>query len=96
LVYNFFSQFSIIFTIMLLNILLEMTGNIGTLGAGIGAGLAVMGAGLGIGRIGGSAVESMARQPEMAGRVQTGMLISAGLIEGAALFAIAVCFLIAG
>ncbi|MCU0449946.1 MAG: ATP synthase F0 subunit C [Bernardetiaceae bacterium] len=81
---------------MLLNILLEMTGNIGTLGAGIGAGLAVLGAGLGIGRIGGSAVESMARQPEMAGRVQTGMLISAGLIEGAALFAIAVCFLIAG
>jgi F-type H+-transporting ATPase subunit c len=53
-----------------------------------------LGAGLGIGRIGGSAVESMARQPEMAGRIQTAMLISAGLIEGAALFAIAVCFIV--
>ena len=81
---------------MLANLLLEMTGSISTLGAGIGAGLAVMGAGMGIGRIGGSAMESMARQPEMAGKVQTGMLIAAALIEGAALFAIAVCFLIAG
>jgi F-type H+-transporting ATPase subunit c len=79
---------------MLSNILLEMTGTTGALGAGIGAGIAVLGAGLGIGRIGGSAVESMARQPEMAGRVQTAMLISAGLIEGAALFAIAVCFIV--
>lgn len=65
-----------------------------TLGPGIGAGLAVLGAGLGIGKIGGSAMESMARQPEMAGKVQTGMLIAAALIEGATLFAIAVCFLI--
>lgn len=80
----------------MLNMLLEMTGSIGTLGAGVGAGLAVLGAGLGIGRIGGSAVEGMSRQPEMAGKIQTGMLISAGLIEGAALFAIAVCFIIAG
>ncbi len=79
---------------MLSNILLEMTGTTGALGAGIGAGIAVLGAGLGIGRIGGSAVESMARQPEMAGRIQTAMLISAGLIEGAALFAIAVCFIV--
>jgi F-type H+-transporting ATPase subunit c len=81
---------------MLSTILLEMSGSISTLGAGIGAGLAVLGAGLGIGRIGGSAVESMARQPEVAGRLQTAMLIAAGLIEGAALFAIAVCFLIVG
>jgi F-type H+-transporting ATPase subunit c len=81
---------------MLSSIFLEMSGSISTLGAGIGAGLAVLGAGVGIGRIGGSAVESMARQPEMAGRLQTTMLIAAGLIEGAALFAIAVCFLIAG
>jgi F-type H+-transporting ATPase subunit c len=81
---------------MLLSILLEMVGSIGTLGAGIGAGLAVIGAGMGIGRIGGSAVESMARQPEMAGRLQTAMLISAAFIEGVALFAVAVCFLIAG
>ncbi|MGB0524578.1 MAG: ATP synthase F0 subunit C [Flammeovirgaceae bacterium] len=80
----------------LLDILLQLAGSFSTLGAGIGAGLAVMGAGMGIGRIGGSAVESMARQPEMAGRLQTAMLIAAALIEGAALFAIAVCFLIAG
>ncbi|MBT33562.1 MAG: ATP synthase F0 subunit C [Thalassobius sp.] len=73
-----------------------MTGSIGTLGAGLGAGLAVIGAGLGIGRIGGSAVESMARQPEIAGRLQTAMLISAAFIEGVALFAVAVSFLIAG
>lgn len=80
----------------LLSILLELTGSFSTLGAGIGAGLAVLGAGMGIGRIGGSAVESMARQPELAGNLQTAMLIAAALIEGAALFAIAVCFLIAG
>ncbi len=55
----------------------------------VGAGLIVLGAGLGIGRIGGSAVESMARQPEYAGKIQTAMIIAAALIEGlgfAALF----------
>lgn len=81
---------------MLSNVILEVVGNFSTLGAGVGAGLAVMGAGLGIGRIGGSAMEAMARQPEVAGKVQTGMLIASALIEGATLFAIAVCFLIAG
>ena len=80
----------------LLNVLLEVSGNFSTLGAGIGAGLAVVGAGIGIGQIGGRAMEAMARQPEMAGKVQTGMLIASALIEGATLFAIAVCFLIAG
>ncbi|TAG57342.1 MAG: ATP synthase F0 subunit C [Cytophagales bacterium] len=80
----------------LFNVLLEVSGNFGTLGAGIGAGLAVVGAGMGIGRIGGSAMEAMARQPEVSGKVQTGMLIASALIEGATLFAIAVCFLIAG
>ncbi len=48
----------------------------------IGAGLIVIGAGLGIGRIGGSAVESMARQPELAGKIQVAMIIAAALIEG--------------
>ncbi len=55
----------------------------------VGAGLIVLGAGLGIGRIGGSAVESMARQPEYAAKIQTAMIIAAALIEGlgfAALF----------
>lgn len=60
------------------------------LGGAIGAGLAVIGAGLGIGRIGGSAAEGIARQPEAGGQVQTAMIISAALIEGAALFAIVV------
>ena len=64
------------------------------LGAGIGAGLAVIGAGIGIGRIGGSATEGMARQPEIAGTIQTGALTLSALIEGAALFAIVVTLLI--
>lgn len=64
------------------------------LGAGVGAGLAVIGAGIGIGRVGGQAVEGMARQPEAAGTIQTAALIFAALIEGAALFAIVVGFLI--
>jgi F-type H+-transporting ATPase subunit c len=70
------------------------SGSLGQMGAGIGAGLAVIGAGLGIGRIGGSALESMARQPEIAGKLQGAMLVSAALIEGVALFAVVVCLLI--
>ncbi|WP_315513423.1 ATP synthase F0 subunit C, partial [Capnocytophaga sputigena] len=61
--------------------------------AGIGAGLAAIGAGIGIGKIGASAVESAARQPEVASKIQTMMLIAAALIEGAALFGIVVAFL---
>ncbi|WP_298395741.1 ATP synthase F0 subunit C [Flavobacterium sp.] len=56
----------------------------------IGAGLIVIGAGLGIGKIGGSAMEAIARQPEASGKIQTAMIIAAALIEGigfAALFA---------
>jgi F-type H+-transporting ATPase subunit c len=64
------------------------------MGAGIGAGLAAIGAGIGIGRIGGSATESMARQPEMAGTIQTGALILSAFIEGVALFAVVVSVLI--
>ncbi len=60
------------------------------IGAGLAAGLAVLGAGIGIGRIGGSAVESIARQPEMAGPIGTNMIITAALIEGATLFAVVV------
>jgi F-type H+-transporting ATPase subunit c len=66
------------------------------LGAGIGAGIAVVGAGLGIGRLAGQAMDGMARQPEMAGRIQTGAIIFAALVEGAALFAIVISFLIQG
>jgi F-type H+-transporting ATPase subunit c len=62
-------------------------------GAAIGAGLIMLGAGFGISRIGSAAVESMARQPEVAGNIQTGMIISAALIEGATFFALIVCMI---
>ncbi|MEY5001993.1 MAG: hypothetical protein RLZZ211_2029 [Bacteroidota bacterium] len=52
--------------------------------------MAVLGAGLGIGRIGGSAVEGIARNPEAAGKIQTAMIIAAALIEGVALFGVVV------
>jgi F-type H+-transporting ATPase subunit c len=61
--------------------------------AAIGAGLAVLGAGLGIGRIGGSAMDAIARQPEAYSQVQTTMIIAAALVEGAALFAIVVALI---
>ncbi|MBU6209642.1 MAG: ATP synthase F0 subunit C [Planctomycetota bacterium] len=60
------------------------------LGAGLAAGLAVIGAAMGIGRIGGSAVESIARQPEMAGKIFVNMILTAALVEGVALFAVVV------
>ncbi|MFN5704320.1 MAG: ATP synthase F0 subunit C [bacterium] len=66
-----------------------MTGSI----AAIGAGLAVIGAGLGIGRIGGSAMEGIARQPEAASKIQTAMIIAAALVEGVALFGVVVALL---
>jgi F-type H+-transporting ATPase subunit c len=61
--------------------------------AAIGAGLAVIGAGLGIGRIGGSAMDAIARQPEAYSKIQLAMIIAAALIEGAALFAIVVALM---
>ena len=64
-----------------------------TLGACIGAGLAIIGAGRGIGQIGGSATEAIARQPEAGQRIFTTMIISAALIEGATLFAVVVCLI---
>ena len=63
------------------------------IGAGIGAGLVVMGGAAGIGRIGGSAVESMARQPEASGSINFAMIVTAAMIEGATLFAVVVCLL---
>ena len=56
----------------------------------IGAGLAVLGAGLGIGKIGGSAMDAIARQPEATSKIQTAMIIAAALIEGVALFGVVV------
>jgi F-type H+-transporting ATPase subunit c len=60
------------------------------LGGALGAGLAVVGGGLGVGRVGAAAVESIARQPEAGGAIQTAMIITAAMIEGAALFAVVV------
>lgn len=65
-----------------------------SIAAGLGAGLVICGAAYGFGRIGGSALESMARQPETAGRVQTAMLIIAALLEGATFLALIVCMLL--
>lgn len=62
----------------------------GKISGAIGAGLAIMGGAAGIGRIGGSSVESMARQPEAAGQISTAMIITAAMIEGATLFAVVV------
>lgn len=75
----------------LASLLLDVVAQVG---AGIGAGLAVIGAGIGIGKIGGSALESIARQPEVSGDIRSNMILAAALIEGAAFFAIVVCLLI--
>jgi F-type H+-transporting ATPase subunit c len=61
--------------------------------AAVGAGLAVIGAGIGIGRIGGSAMDAIARQPEAYSRIQIAMIIAAALVEGVALFAVVVALL---
>ena len=73
----------------------EYMGAWAMMGAGIGAGLAIIGAGLGIGRLAASAMEGSARQPTAAGDIRTSMIIAAALIEGATLFAIVVCLLLA-
>jgi len=66
------------------------------LGGAFGAGLVIIGAGMGISKIGSCAVESMARQPEVAGNIQTAMIISAALIEGATFFGLIVCMMAKG
>jgi F-type H+-transporting ATPase subunit c len=63
------------------------------LGGAFGAGLIILGAGMGIGKIGSAAVESMARQPEVAGDIRGAMILAAALIEGATFFALLVCIL---
>ncbi|MSR44921.1 MAG: ATP synthase F0 subunit C [Phycisphaerales bacterium] len=63
------------------------------LGAGLACGLGAVGAGIGIGRIGGSAVEAIARQPEMAPRIFINMILTAAFVEGVALFAVVAGFM---
>jgi len=65
-------------------------------GAAFGAAIAAIAAAWGIGRIGGTAMEAIARQPEAAGDIRTNMIISAALIEGVALFAVVVCLMARG
>lgn len=72
---------------------MEGMGLIG-LGAGLGAGLAVVGGGSGIARLAASAVESIARQPDAAADIKGSMIITAAFIEGVTLFAVVVCFML--
>jgi len=71
-------------------VLLEGVANAG---GAVGAGLAAIGAGIGIGQIGKGAVEGIARQPEATNAIRANMILAAALVEGAALFAIIVGFL---
>ncbi|MCI0465008.1 MAG: ATP synthase F0 subunit C [Gemmataceae bacterium] len=66
------------------------------MGAGLGAGLIILGAGIGFGRIGAAALEGMARQPEAAGNVRVAMIIIAALLEGAVFFALLICLNVGG
>ena len=77
---------------MFLLALLETIG-LAKFGAALVAGIAAIGAGLGIGRIGSAAMEAIARQPESAGEVKMNMIIAAALVEGVSLFAVIVCLL---
>ena len=63
-------------------------------GAGIGAGLVALGAGLGIGKLAGPAMEATARQPESTSDIRTTMIIAAALIEGVALFGLVICIIL--
>jgi F-type H+-transporting ATPase subunit c len=69
--------------------------SLGYLAAGLGAGMSVIGVGIGIGRLAAAAMEGSARQPTAIGEIRTSMIIAAALIEGATLFAIVVCLLLA-
>jgi len=80
---------------MLFSLLAEISYQWAFAGAGIGAGIATLGAGFGIGRIAASATESVARQPEAAGDIRGVTIITAAFIEGVCLFAVVVCLLMA-
>lgn len=67
-----------------------------TLATGLGLPIAVIGAGLGQGRVGAAAMEAMARQPELAGRIQTGMIIAMALLESLVIYALVMFFMLNG
>lgn len=68
---------------------------LGYLAAGVGAGLTVIGAALGIGKLAAAAMEASGRQPEVLGQIRVSMLIAAALIEGATFFGLAICIILA-
>ncbi|GMU86145.1 MAG: ATP synthase F0 subunit C [Ignavibacteriaceae bacterium] len=70
--------------------------DLAALAAGIGAGLVIVGGAFGIGKLAAAAMEASGRQPEAAGAIRTSMIIAAALIEGIALFALVICFQLAG
>ena len=72
---------------------LLLAAEIAKLGAAVGASLAAIGAGIGIGRIGGPAMDAMARQPEKMGDLRSSMIIAAALVEGVAFFAVIIAIL---
>ena len=74
---------------------MELGNSLAHLAAGIGAGIAVVGGAAGIGRLAAAAMEGSARQPQASGDIRTGMIIAAALIEGATLFALVICVLLA-
>ena len=80
---------------MLAEVLIDGNG-LALLGAALGASLVTIGAAKGIGHLAASAVESQARQPEVAARIFTSMIIAAALIEGFTFFALIVCMMIGG
>ncbi len=95
-----FATFAAAFAVMLLSSSVAMAQDTAAavaptswidLGGAFGAGLVVIGAAAGIGRLAGSALESMARQPEVAGSIQTAMIIAAALIEGFTFYALFIC-----
>ena len=72
---------------------LLLAAEVAKLGAAVGAGLAAIGAGIGIGRIGGQAMDAMARQPEKMSDIRSSMIVAAALVEGVAFFAVIISVL---
>lgn len=91
---NFFWAFAVLSVLCLADSVMAADG-LSNIGKGVGAGITILGAGLGLGFIGAKMTESMARQPEMANDLRIAAIIMAALLEGVALFALLICFLIA-
>ena len=77
----------------MLSLIILAVNALAAVGASVGAGIAAIAAGIGIGKIGSSAMEAIARQPESTGDIRSNMIVIAALVEGVALFAVIVCAL---